>query len=105
MREQIGKGVDLLAAIAVVAGIMMLVRPGSQGPVLVEQIGHAFISSIHGTVGFYAGQGSQPAPASSGVGSAPKSSGGGSSSSVPWWTPKVVPGIPFPIPSGLPFNV
>lgn len=41
-----GKTLDVAAMIVVVAGIMVLVRPGSQGPGLVTAIGNAFSGSI-----------------------------------------------------------
>jgi hypothetical protein len=36
------KGLDIAAMVVVVAGIMVLVRPGSQGPKLVDAFGKAF---------------------------------------------------------------
>lgn len=104
MRERAAQVVDLLAAIAAVAGVMMLVRPGSQGPLLVEQIGQAFIASVHGAVGFYAGTGAQPAPkAPKGAGSSTKpggsSSSGGGGVDIPWWLGPQLPGIGNPFSS------
>lgn len=40
------KLVDVFSMIVVVAGIMVLVRPGSQGPAFVEQLGNAFTGSL-----------------------------------------------------------
>ena len=40
------KLVDVAAMIVVVAGIMVLVRPGSQGPALANSIGSAFTGSL-----------------------------------------------------------
>lgn len=37
---------DIGAAIVIVAGIMVLVRPGSQGPALADAIGNTFIGSL-----------------------------------------------------------
>jgi hypothetical protein len=42
---------DVAASIAVVAAIMMLVRPGSHGPQLVTALGTAFVNAAQGTVG------------------------------------------------------
>jgi hypothetical protein len=38
--------VDVLTAIVVVAGIMVLVRRGSQGPQLVQSFGQAFSGAL-----------------------------------------------------------
>jgi hypothetical protein len=38
--------VDVFSAVVVVAGIMVLVRPGSQGPALVRALGNAFTGSL-----------------------------------------------------------
>ena len=38
--------VDVLVAIVVVAGIMVMVRPGSQGPALVQNLGSAFSGAL-----------------------------------------------------------
>lgn len=42
---------DVAAAIAIVAGITMLVRPGSRGPALVIGLGDAFNAAVTGAVG------------------------------------------------------
>lgn len=47
----IGRVGDLAAAIAVVALLAMFVRPGSNGPQLVEGIGAAFVQSVNATIG------------------------------------------------------
>jgi hypothetical protein len=38
--------VDVATAIVVVAGILVLTRPGSQGPGLVTSIGNSFIGAL-----------------------------------------------------------
>jgi hypothetical protein len=38
--------VDVLTAIVVVAGILVLTKPGSQGPALVSSLGSAFSNSL-----------------------------------------------------------
>lgn len=40
------KAFDIGAMIVIVTGIMVLVRPGSQGPKLVDSIGNTFIGSL-----------------------------------------------------------
>lgn len=45
------KVIDVAAMIVVVAGIMVLVRPGSQGPQLVNSIGSAFTGSLTAATG------------------------------------------------------
>lgn len=45
------KVIDVAAAIVVVAGIMVLVRPGSQGPQLADTIGKTFIGSLQAATG------------------------------------------------------
>lgn len=40
------KLVDVAAMIVVVAGIMVLVRPGSQGPALANAIGNAYTGAL-----------------------------------------------------------
>lgn len=40
------KLVDVAAMIVVVAGIMVLVRPGSQGPALATAIGNAYTGAL-----------------------------------------------------------
>lgn len=40
------KALDIATMIVVVAGIMVMVRPGSQGPGLVTAIGNAFSGSV-----------------------------------------------------------
>ena len=40
------KALDIATMIVVVAGIMVMVRPGSQGPNFVKAIGDAFSGSI-----------------------------------------------------------
>lgn len=40
------KFVDVAAMIVVVAGIMVLVRPGSQGPALATALGNAFTGGL-----------------------------------------------------------
>jgi hypothetical protein len=42
----LNKIVDILAGIVVVAGIMVLVRPGSQGPALANALGNAYIGGL-----------------------------------------------------------
>ena len=42
----ISKATDIAAAIVVVAGILVLVRKGSQGPAFVNSIGRAFSSAL-----------------------------------------------------------
>ena len=42
---------DIAAAIAIVAGITMLVRPSSRGPQLVSGLGDAFNAAVTGAVG------------------------------------------------------
>lgn len=42
---------DVAAAIAVVAAITMMVRPGSNGPQFVAALGTAFVNAAQGTVG------------------------------------------------------
>lgn len=51
MKKEIGTVVDVFTAIAVVAGIMMLVRPGSRGPGLVRALGDAWVGAANGTIG------------------------------------------------------
>lgn len=41
-----GKFLDIGAMIVVVTGIMVLVRPGSQGPQLADTIGNKFIGAL-----------------------------------------------------------
>ena len=43
--------IDVASLIVVVAGIMVLVRPGSQGPQLVAGIGNAFSGAISTATG------------------------------------------------------
>ena len=43
--------IDVASLIVVVAGIMVLVRPGSQGPALVSGIGNAFSGAISTATG------------------------------------------------------
>lgn len=40
------KLVDVMAMIVVVAGIMVLVRPGSQGPALATALGNAYTGAL-----------------------------------------------------------
>lgn len=42
---------DVAAAIVLVAGITMLVRPGSRGPQVVTALGQAWVNAAQGTVG------------------------------------------------------
>lgn len=53
---------DVFAGIVVVAGIMMLVRPGSKGPDLVTGLGQAFAAAVTGAVGASSGATSTPTP-------------------------------------------
>ena len=43
--------VDIAAMIVVVSGIMVMVRPGSQGPALVGAIGNAFSGALATSTG------------------------------------------------------
>lgn len=52
---------DVAFAIIVVAGIMVLVRPGSKGPQLVQALGGGFASAIGAATGGGARSG-RPAP-------------------------------------------
>ena len=45
------KWVDILSGIVVVAGIFVLVRPGSQGPAFVSSIGKSFASVLNAATG------------------------------------------------------
>ncbi|MER5542468.1 hypothetical protein [Streptomyces sp. NPDC002589] len=45
------KIVDILTGVIIVAGIMVLVRPGSQGPSLVNSVGSSFSSMIKAATG------------------------------------------------------
>ncbi|MGA5128803.1 hypothetical protein ACPCTO_03250 [Streptomyces olivoreticuli] len=45
------KVVDIFTGVVVVAGIMVLVRPGSQGPGLVSSIGNSFSAMIKAATG------------------------------------------------------
>lgn len=56
------KLVDVLSMIVVVAGIMVLVRPGSQGPALVEQIGQAYTGGLTVATGSGVPAGYTPIP-------------------------------------------
>jgi hypothetical protein len=49
---QAARILDLLTAIAVVAGVMMLVRPGSKGPALAVGLGVALDDAIAATIGW-----------------------------------------------------
>jgi hypothetical protein len=42
---------DVLTAIVVVAGIMVMVRPNSQGPQLVKNLGNAFDGAVNSATG------------------------------------------------------
>lgn len=48
---QIRRVFDIAAAIVIVAGITMLVRPGSHGPALVTALGVAFTNAATGAIG------------------------------------------------------
>lgn len=48
---------DVAVAIVVVAGIMVLVRPGSKGPQLVQALGGGFASAIGAATGSTRGAG------------------------------------------------
>jgi hypothetical protein len=43
--------IDVLSAIVVVGGILVLTRPGSQGPALVTSLGSAFSNALGTAVG------------------------------------------------------
>jgi hypothetical protein len=49
--DQLRRSIDVAAAIAVVAAITMLVRPGSNGPLFVTALGQAFVNAVAGAVG------------------------------------------------------
>lgn len=51
------KAGDVAVAIVVVAGIMVLVRPGSRGPQLVAALGNGFASAIGAATGGASGSG------------------------------------------------
>jgi hypothetical protein len=46
-----GRIVDVATAIVIVAAIMVMVRPGSQGPALITSAGNAFTGAIGGATG------------------------------------------------------
>jgi drug/metabolite transporter (DMT)-like permease len=50
---------DVAVAIVIVAGIMVLVRPGSKGPQLVSALGNGFASAIGAATGGRSGTGPQ----------------------------------------------
>jgi hypothetical protein len=56
------KLVDVAAMIVVIAGIMVLVRPGSQGPALVGAIGNAYTGALTVATGSGVPGGYQPIP-------------------------------------------
>lgn len=56
------KLVDVAAMIVVVAGIMVLVRPGSQGPALVNAIGNAYTGGLTVATGSGVPSGYQATP-------------------------------------------
>lgn len=45
------RGFDIAFALVVVAGIFVLVRPGSQGPSLVQSVLSGFTAAIKGATG------------------------------------------------------
>lgn len=56
------KVVDVLSMIVVVAGIMVLVRPGSQGPQLVNALGGAYVGGLATATGSGIPPGYTPIP-------------------------------------------
>lgn len=58
-----GKIIDVASMIVVVSGIMVLVRPGSQGPGLVSAIGNAFQGSLTVATGSGIPKNFTPSPA------------------------------------------
>jgi hypothetical protein len=46
-----GRVVDVATAIVIVAAIMVMVRPGSQGPALITSAGNAFTGALGGATG------------------------------------------------------
>lgn len=56
------KVVDVLSMIVVVAGIMVLVRPGSQGPQLVDAIGSLYTGGLTVATGSGVPKGYTPIP-------------------------------------------
>ncbi len=101
--EHLRRWLDVAALTAGVAALMMLVRPGSQGPTMVKNIGEAFAAAVGGAIGadLTGVAPFAPNPKRKGSGSGSRGSGGGGGDSLPWWIPNpLIPGIPFP--GGLP---
>lgn len=97
--DHLRRWLDVAALTAGVAALMMLVRPGSQGPTMVKNIGEAFASAVRGAIGADL-TGVKPFAPSPRKGSGGSKKGAGSGDSTPWWMPEppLSPGNPLPIP-------